>query len=263
VVAVKDRLPDGLIYVSDNGAGFYDPSSGIWNVGGLDVGAHSALQITATVGVEGPIANMAEVWASNLYDPDSSPHNEAVGEDDEDIVTLNAHGAADLSLTKVANPAAVVKGSHTTYTIAVTDNGPDGATGVIVRDQLPAGVTYVSSSGGKYDPKTGAWTVGSLANGHTATLKITVIVAKTGSIINTATVVASDQRDPDPANGTASAAVSANGATPPPTVAEGSTPAPQGPGSLVLWVLGIAVAGFVLIAAGARIAYTTRVKPRR
>jgi hypothetical protein len=31
----------------------------------------------------------------------------------------------------------------------------------------------------------------------------------------------------------------------------------------VLWVLGIAVAGFVLIAAGARIAYTTRVKPRR
>jgi Domain of unknown function DUF11 len=67
---------------------------------------------------------------------------------------------------------------------------------VIVRDTLPAGVTYVSSSGGNYNSTTGAWTVGSLGNGGSTTLTIVVLVGQTGSIQNTAEVAASDQRDP-------------------------------------------------------------------
>jgi len=169
---------------------------------------------------------------------------------------------ADLSLTKTASPAVVHKGDHTTYTIVVTNNGPDPAAGVVVRDQLPAGISYVSSSGA-YNPTTGAWTVGSLAVGSSATLTITAAVGQTGSITNTADVVASNQRDPDPGNGEATVSVSAGGATPPPTVTT-QTGLPAGdPGTLALWVLGTALAGFALMSMGPRATRSRRFRLRR
>ena len=261
-VVVSDPLPAGLTYVSDNSAGAYDPKTGHWTVGSLANGAHTSLQITAKVGTEEPVTNTAEIFWSDLYDPNSTPDNHKAGENDQQSVTLNTNGAADLSLAKAAKPATVVKGGETTYSIVVTNHGPDAATGVIVRDQLPTGVTYASSSGGKYDSKTGAWTVGNLAVGHSATLKITVRVGKSGTITNTATIVASDQRDPNPSNDAASAAISGAVPTPPTTTSNESPPTPQDPAPLVLWVAGIFLAGIALITASARISLTTRIKPR-
>ena len=132
----------------------------------------------------------------------------------------------------------------------MTDKGPDAASGVIVRDQLPAGVSFVSSSDSNYDPTTGAWTVGSLGSGSSASLTITVRVGQAGSIVNTAEVAALDQRDPVPADGEAVAGIAAAGATPPTTVTHDAAPGPPAPGFLALWVLGIAFAGFTLIALG-------------
>ena len=170
---------------------------------------------------------------------------------------------ADLTLSKTANPSAVRKGDQMTYTIVVTNDGPDIATGVIVRDQLPSGVTYVSSSDPAYNPTTGAWTVGSMADGGSATLTIAARVGQTGSITNTAQVAASDQRDPDPANGEATAVIAAGGATPPPTVVV-ETGLPAGdPGSLALWVLGLALAGFALMSMGPRATRGRRLRLRR
>jgi uncharacterized repeat protein (TIGR01451 family) len=64
------------------------------------------------------------------------------------------------------------------YTITVKNNGPDNATGVEVTDQLPTGVTYDNHNAGQgtYTSGTGIWAVGSLANGATATLTITVTI---------------------------------------------------------------------------------------
>lgn len=155
---------------------------------------------------------------------------------------------ADLSLTKTAQPTAVHKGDETTYTIVVRNAGPDAATGVIVRDQLPASVTFVGSFGGDYNPTTGAWTVGSLANGDSAALTITVRVGVAGAIVNTAVVVASDQRDPDSTNDAATAGISASGATPPPTVANTPGAAGPEPGALAPWLLGLAFAVLALMA---------------
>jgi uncharacterized repeat protein (TIGR01451 family) len=250
-VVVRDVLPAGLTYVSDDGAGAYDSTTGDWTVGNLNNGANTALQITATVDVESQLTNTAQVQHSDLYDPDSTPGNSAPGEDDQAVRTINAHGVADLAVTKVANPRTMVKGGQTTYTIVVTNNGPDAATHVILRDQLPAGLTYISHSG-PYDDKTGAWTVGNLANGDSATLTITVRVGKTGSITNTVSVVSSDQRDPTPANDQASAGISAAGPTPPvTTLTNHQAPAPEDPGSLALWLLAIAFAAVALTAFGA------------
>ncbi|MDX9988156.1 SdrD B-like domain-containing protein [Thiothrix unzii] len=84
----------------------------------------------------------------------------------------------DLEVTKTANLSSVKSGDTVIYTVKVKNNGPDTATGVEVTDQLPAGVTYVSHNAdqGAYTSGTGIWTVGTLANGTTATLTITVTI---------------------------------------------------------------------------------------
>ncbi len=82
--------------------------------------------------------------------------------------------------------------------------------------------------------------------GSSATLTITVRVGAAGAIVNTAGVVASDQRDPDSTNDEATAGISASGATPPPTVTNASGSVE--PGALAPWLLGMAFAVLALMA---------------
>lgn len=113
---------------------------------------------------------------------------------------------ADLSLTKTVNNAAPAAGANVTYTLSVTNSAlsPTTATGVAVTDLLPAGLSFVSSSG-SYNSATGIWTVGSLTPGQTKTLTITATVTAMASatVTNTAEVTASSPVDLDstPANG--------------------------------------------------------------
>ena len=51
---------------------------------------------------------------------------------------------ADLALDKTVDDPTPSEGDTITYTVTLTNNGPDTATGVQVTDLLPAGVTYVS-----------------------------------------------------------------------------------------------------------------------
>ena len=61
--------------------------------------------------------------------------------------------SADLSVTKMASPEPVTTDGTITYTITASDAGPDGATGVVVTDTPPSGVTVVSTPA--------SWTVAS------------------------------------------------------------------------------------------------------
>jgi len=85
-VQVEDvAWPDKLRYDEHSG-GTYDPdpASRIWTVGDLDAGASATLYITATVMQEGDFENVAEVYACNEPDKDSTPNNYPTIEDDTD-----------------------------------------------------------------------------------------------------------------------------------------------------------------------------------
>ncbi|KAF2343148.1 DUF11 domain-containing protein, partial [Flavobacterium tistrianum] len=73
--------------------------------------------------------------------------------------------------------------------------------GVSVAETLPSGYTFVSAtpSAGTYNGT--VWTIGSLANGASATLSIVATVNASGPYANTATVSANEQ-DPTLANNT-------------------------------------------------------------
>ena len=83
---------------------------------------------------------------------------------------------ADLEVKKVASTSSAKSGDAVTYTITVTNNGPDTATGVEVTDQLPTGVTYASHNASAGTYTAGIWKINSLANGITVTLTINVTV---------------------------------------------------------------------------------------
>src|SRR5262249_34072041 len=115
---------------------------------------------------------------------------------------------ADLALTKsVSNPTPNV-GDTITFTVALTDLGPDAASGVRVTDLLPAGLSLLSfsPSRGTYTPGTGVWDVGAIDPSAAQTLILTARVVSPTTQTNTATISHSDQFDPNAANNTAGAA---------------------------------------------------------
>ena len=117
----------------------------------------------------GDYSNYAQVNTSDQSDPDSTPGDNSNGDDDDDTVTTTPNAVADLRLDKSVDNTSPNVGDNVVFTITVTNDGPSDATGVTVLDQLPSGYTYVSDDGaGAYNSGTGVWTIGSLANGATA-----------------------------------------------------------------------------------------------
>src|SRR5262249_26698434 len=99
-------------------------------------------------------------------------------------------------------------GEQVTFTVTATNAGPSPATGVVVTDVLPPGLSFVSAtpSQGSYVSGTGVGTVGALAATQSAGLSLTVLVEQTGNLTDTA----SDVPDPNPDNNSGSATVTAN-----------------------------------------------------
>ena len=118
---------------------------------------------------------------------------------------------ADLALTKSGSPNPVAAGSELTYTIRVSDIGPDPATNVVVSDDLPAEIqsnSATASSGScKISGKHVDCMLGTIntVDVPVVTIKVTVKPkTKPGTISNTASV-SSDVADPQPANNSATA----------------------------------------------------------
>lgn len=87
-VTVNDLLPAGLAYVSDDGAGTYSSSTGVWTVGNLANGDTATLHITATASGAGDqvITNTATTIDAVLEDSNDS---------DSATVTINKNDSHD------------------------------------------------------------------------------------------------------------------------------------------------------------------------
>jgi len=202
-VVVSDFLPDGLTYVSDNGAGAYDPATGLWTVGNLAVGLPNAatLQVVATVDSTEPAANFAQIVAGTPLDPNPA-NNQAT-------VTISAPRSSDLALGMSVSSPTVLVGGNVTYTLTVTNNGDDPAFSLNVNESFPAfpalNPTSFNASQGVYNSATGVWNLASLGNGATATLTLNFTAPNTaGPLTNNGTAAASEA-DPDTSDNAASA----------------------------------------------------------
>lgn len=200
-VAVTNNLSPGLTYVtSSTAAGSFDPTTGVWTIGPIASGGTVTLTVTATVTTAGSQSDTATKTAEDQADSNSA----------NDSATTSVNGqAADIGVTNVVSNPAPDVGATVTFTVTATNHGPDDATGVQLTDQLPPGLTFVSASpsAGTYDPSTGLWTIGAVADGASATLTITATVTQAGTLTDTATRTASSPPDANAANDSASASV--------------------------------------------------------
>jgi uncharacterized repeat protein (TIGR01451 family)/gliding motility-associated-like protein len=116
---------------------------------------------------------------------------------------------ADLSVEKTVSNASAAVGANVVFAITAKNLGPAGASGVKVEDLLPSGYTLVSAnvSAGSYNAATGLWSIGSLANGASATLTVTATINSSGNYSNTA-IISGDQTDPNMGNNTSTVTLS-------------------------------------------------------
>lgn len=187
-------------YISHNvSKGSYDPNTGIWTIGNLEPGQSETLNITVEVSGPGTITNTAEIRSDT---PDSNLMNNRASIS----VTI---AAADLTVDKVANQTVVNYLDTVRFTVTVENLGPDNAAGVVVNDLLPAGLEFVeaTASQGTYDPSSGEWIVGDLANGAMATLDIIARVVASNTTIENLAKVSSSIYDHDTSNNQANVTI--------------------------------------------------------
>jgi uncharacterized repeat protein (TIGR01451 family) len=122
--------------------------------------------------------------------------------------TVVVLGDADLALA-VQGPGQVFVQSSITYSLTVTNAGPDDARDTVLMDQI-APITaltgWSSSQGSCSNPSPGVLRcdLGTLASGSTATVSVTAFTLADGTATNSASVT-SDNRDPNAANNAGSA----------------------------------------------------------
>lgn len=210
-VQVTDALPAGLTYVSATPSqGSYTWGSGLWSVGALAVGATSTLSIVATVGAGTTgqtIVNTASLTAT--AQPDTNAANNSAS------ASISV-GYVDLAIAKSVSNSAPVPGGSIAYTVTVSNVSSANATGVVITDQLPSGLTFVSATVtvGTYSNATHLWTLGNLSAGGSAVLTLNAIVNAGTSgltIVNEARITGRNQPDTNTLNDIASVLIAVGG----------------------------------------------------
>lgn len=147
---------------------------------------------------------------SDTYDPDPLDNTASTS------TNVVAPLSADLSMTKTTNATTAPAGSTISYTLTLTNAGPNAAANVVVTDVLPASLLFVSittpAGFSCTTPAVGAngtitCNAATLANGATATFTLTVRVASgstSGSVTNSASA-SSSTSDPNGGNSTSAA----------------------------------------------------------
>ena len=130
---------------------------------------------------------------------------------------------ADLAIIKADEPGPIYVGQNLTYTITVSNLGPQEATGVILTDALPSAVSLVSVSASQglcSGPRTVTCSLGTINNGSSATVQIVVMPNQAGTITNTAAVAGLEY---DPLTGNNSSSVQTQVTAPPLHPGDGSS----------------------------------------
>src|SRR3989344_5242128 len=103
----------------------------------------------------------------------------------------------DLSVVKTASTMEPTVGTNMTFMIVASNIGGN-ATNVTVTDILQSGYTYESytATTGTFDPSTGVWTIGTMADSSSETLTIEVLVNENGDYFNTAVIAGNGDSSP-------------------------------------------------------------------
>ena len=207
-VKISDTLPANVSFVSAT------PTQGqctgttaiVCNLGSLNASASASVQVVVTAVSGSSVTNSATV-SSDI--PDNKP-----GDNTSTVTTTVTTPNADLSLTETATPSPVTAGSNITYTLQISNHGPDTATNTLLSDTLPANVTLVSvtpSQGSCSGTTAIVCNLGTVNASGGASVQVVAKVISGSSVTNSATV-SSDIADSNPADNSATVTTAVNAA---------------------------------------------------
>ena len=207
-VVVTVPVPAGAVFVSATAPCALVATTVTCNLGTVGNNGNDVRNFDFVFRASGPGPSTVTASASLTADNDSNPLNN----NQSQTTTVIAGG--DLSLTKSGAPNPVVGGANVSYTLVARNGGPNASGDIVVTDNLPPSVTYVSGAGAGWSCSLAGNTVTCThpgphpANANVAPLTIVGTVnAAGGTITNSASVApaAGGTSDPDPSNNTATA----------------------------------------------------------
>lgn len=204
-VSLSDQLPSGVSLASVTASqGYVAPQPGngtiVAYLGTLKAGltASVVIVVRTPANAAGTITDVASVTSQGT---DPNPSSESI------TITATVETSADLSVTLAEVPAPAVAGGNLTYTMTVTNHGPQTAPNAVAFLPVAAGLSFVSAvtSVGSASFANGqvTATLGDLASGGRGVITVVLQVATAGSVTETASVT-SDSIDGNLSNNSSS-----------------------------------------------------------
>ncbi len=138
-VQLGDLFPVGTSYVSSDNNCAVSGMGLLCNLGNLTVGASRTIALTLRVNdtaqCNANVTNKALVQATGIGTIESNM-----------VSTMVQCQPAQLSITKQTSQTTVARGGTLNFGITVTNNGQSAAQNVLVTDQIPAGLSFLSST---------------------------------------------------------------------------------------------------------------------
>jgi uncharacterized repeat protein (TIGR01451 family) len=211
---LTNALPSGASFVSmsqTSGSDSFTMSQSGGNViqtanaaiasGSTDV---FSLVVTASAGLS-PGANFSDSASVSATTSDSNTSNNSATQSGTIVGP-----PADL-VVSASGPGSASEGDNVTYTMTVTNNGPNDATSAVLTDALGSNLRFVSAttSQGSFSQSGGAVTfsLGTISSGGSATVTVTAQAMEDGALTDSASVSATSA-DPDTSNNSTSASTS-------------------------------------------------------
>src|SRR5207249_521153 len=213
----------------------------------------SGATATFTLGVQVSSAALDGSTISNTATVSSTTADSNTGNNSA-TATTTVRAQADLAITKTDSPDPVTPGGTLTYTITVSNAGPNAAASVTMNDPLPPQTTFQSmptpagwscTTPAAGSPGTVSCTTATLAIGATATFTLAVQVspaALDGSTIANTATVSSTTFDTNLLNNTATATTTVR-AEADLAITKTDSPDPVRPGGTLTYTIGVSNAG--------------------
>ncbi len=191
---VTDIIPFGLTYNGYTASQGTNYINNTWYIGTLPNGTTAWLNLNVTpnaIVAENNVTNTITKTSETTYDPSPTTASITVYIPESNVV-----------LTKTTSNTMPNVGQQYTYTVTALNNGPDNATDLQVTDNIPSGLNlngYTSTPGTSYDYGTGVWNIGTLQNGSSVYLYLSVVPTASvagQTVTNTANKTSEDQYDP-------------------------------------------------------------------
>ncbi len=178
--------------------------------------ANTLINVTATILAAGAFDNSATA-TSPLPDPDP------VDNTDDDDNGGSTTAAVDIAVVKTSSAPNIFIGQSFSFTIVVTNNGPDTATNVTLSDPLPANFALdatATTQGSCAGTTTVNCSLGTMLNGSSVTITLTGHPTAPGAMPNTATVVSNESEAVTANNSSSSTPMASHGPEHIPTASE-------------------------------------------